>query len=144
RERSSTQVLVLRGLGKMVDGTFVPNYACALLFGRLPSLVLPGAKIRFLRFEGNEEGTGASWNAVKDAFIEGAIPRLIAGVEVLLDGQLRTFSKLDRQHRFSPSLEYPKEAWYEALVNACIHRSYGNGHMNMTTTIKMFDDRLVI
>lgn len=40
--------------------------------------------------------------------------------------------------------EYPKAAWYEAVVNACVHRSYGNGLRNSTVYIRMFDDRLEI
>src|SRR4029077_6800051 len=38
--------------------------------------------------------------------------------------------------------EYPRDAWYEAIVNACVHRSYGMKNMNVF--VKMFDDRLVI
>ena len=33
-------------------------------------------------------------------------------------------------------------AWYEALVNACVHRSYNLKNMNIF--IRMFDDRLEI
>ena len=35
-----------------------------------------------------------------------------------------------------------KKAWYEALVNACVHRSYNLKNMNIF--IRMFDDRLEI
>ena len=38
--------------------------------------------------------------------------------------------------------EYPPNAWSEALVNACVHRSYGLKNMNVF--VKMFDDKLVI
>src|SRR5205085_4440220 len=36
----------------------------------------------------------------------------------------------------------PKFAWYEAIVNACVHRSYGLKNMNIF--VKMFDNRLEI
>jgi len=38
--------------------------------------------------------------------------------------------------------EYPEEAWYEVVVNACAHRSYGLRNMNVM--VRMFDDRLVV
>jgi len=40
--------------------------------------------------------------------------------------------------------EYPKLAWYEAVVNACVHRSYGNGMKNLPVFVKMFDSHLLI
>jgi hypothetical protein len=61
-----------------------------------------------------------------------------------LESQLRTFSPLDKKMKFFPQPEYPKPAWYEAIVNACVHRSYGNGMKTMPIFVKMFDDRLVI
>jgi predicted HTH transcriptional regulator len=39
--------------------------------------------------------------------------------------------------------EYPKGAWLEAVVNACVHRSYGS-LKNMNIFIRMFDDRLEV
>jgi len=43
---------------------------------------------------------------------------------------------------FYSAPEYPRDAWYEALVNACVHRSYGLKNMNVF--VKMFDDKLTI
>ena len=64
--------------------------------------------------------------------------------EGVLKSQLRTFSRLGEGGKFFTSPEYPEFAWYEAIVNACVHRSYGNGMKNMTIFVKMFDDRLVV
>jgi ATP-dependent DNA helicase RecG len=102
----------------------------------------PGCKIRFLRFDGEWEGTGEKFNAVKDRWIEGPVAFLITEAESLLDQQLRDFSRLGPDGKFYTAPEYPKAAWYEAIVNACVHRSYGLKNMNIF--IKMFDDRLVI
>jgi ATP-dependent DNA helicase RecG len=55
---SREDVLCLNHLGEMRSGTFQPNLACALLFANDPRAVIPGARIRFLRFEGTQEGTG--------------------------------------------------------------------------------------
>jgi ATP-dependent DNA helicase RecG len=100
------------------------------------------AKIRFFRFDGIEEGTGSKFNAVKDFMIEGTIPYQLQRVEQILDAQVRDFTRLGQDGRFFTAPEYPKEAWYEAVVNACVHRSYGLKNMNVF--VKMFDDRLEV
>ena len=66
----------------------------------------------------------------------------IVDISELLSSQLREFSKLGEDGKFYTAPEYPLEAWYEAIVNACVHRSYGLKNMNIF--VKMFDDRLVI
>jgi len=72
------------------------------------------------------------------------VPSLIEQVAEALNSQLRTFSPLDANGKFFPVPEYPAVAWYEAVVNACVHRSYGNGMKNMPIFVKMFEDRLVV
>jgi len=135
-------VLSVRRLGKLSDGQFIPNKACALLFAKDPCREIPGCKIRFLRFDGKEEGTGERFNAVKDEWIEGTIPSLIVTAEKIIESQLREFSKLGRDGKFSTSPEYPKLAWYEAVVNACCHRSFNL--KNIPVFVRMFDDRLEV
>ena len=142
--RTTEEVLVLCHLGKRVSGGMQPNNACLLLFANDPVRLMPGCKIRFLRFEGEHEGTGKNYNAVKDEFLEGCVSELIRQAEQILESQLRTFSPLNTKGKFFPVPEYPKDAWYEAIVNACVHRSYGNGMKNMPIFVKMFDDRLVV
>jgi ATP-dependent DNA helicase RecG len=141
---SLTEILELRRLGRIRSGKFEPNVACALLFARDPMRVIPGCKVRFQRFEGEQEGTGGQYNAVKDFFIEGTVPEIIRQLEEALESQLRTFSPLNAKGKFFPLPEYPKPAWYEAVINACVHRSYGNGMKNLTIFVKMFDDRLEV
>jgi len=142
-DRSNESMLEYRRLGQRNSkGRFVPNTACALLFAKDPVAEFPGCKIRFLRFDGEWEKTGADFNAVKDLLIEGNVPSLIVNAEQMLVSQLREFSRLGPDSKFYSTDEYPKDAWYEAIVNACVHRSYGLRNMNIF--IKMFDDRLVI
>lgn len=143
-EHPDEDVLTLMRLGTMKEGAFVPSIACALLFAKDPRRVIPGGRIRFLRFEGEQEGSGDKWNPVKDEFVEGTVPSIIAQAERILDSQLRVFSRLAQDNKFFTQAEYPKTAWYEALVNACVHRSYGNGLRNIPIFVKMFDDRLII
>jgi ATP-dependent DNA helicase RecG len=137
------EILPLAHLGEIVKHVFQPNSACALLFAKQPTKHFPGCRIRFLRFDGEYEGAGPTWNAIKDVWLDdGPIPRLITATEAVMESQLRTFSKFGADGKFYTAPEYPKEAWYEALVNACVHRSYGL--KNMTIFVKMFDDRLVV
>lgn len=139
---STTQVLELRRLGCTEDNRFRPNIACCLLFAQDPGQLFAGCKVRFLRYQGEHEGTGEQYNVVKDEFIEGPIPTLISRTAELLRAHLRDFSRLGKDGHFYTVPEYPREAWFEALVNACVHRSYG--FKNMAVVVKMFDDRLVV
>jgi ATP-dependent DNA helicase RecG len=136
------EILEQRRLGKRKGNSFLPNVACELMFAKDPVIRFPGCKIRFLRFDGEHEGTGDKFNAVKDIWLEGPVPKLIVAAETTLDSQLRTFNRLGPDGKFYTAPEYPKLAWYEAIVNAVVHRSYGLRNMNIF--VKMFDDRLVI
>ena len=131
-----------RRLGVIKQGTFIPNTACALVFARDPEQLFPGCKIKFLRYEGEGEKSGAQYNVTKTIPIEGPIPKLIAQASTVLKSQLREFSRMGEDQLWYSAPEYPPNAWYEALVNACVHRSYGLRNMNVF--IKMFDDKLVI
>ncbi len=138
----ASEILEYQHLGKRKGGSFRPNTACVLLFAKDPISLFPGCKIRFLRYEGEHEGTGEGLNIIKDQDVVGTVPVIIAKMEGILDSQLRTFSKLGKDGKFYTAPEYPKMAWYEAIVNACVHRSYALKTMNIF--VKMFDDRLEI
>ncbi len=144
KKHSKEDILALAHLGMKKPGRsgFIPNMACALLFANDPRLRFPGCFIRFLRFDGEEEGSGEKFNAVKDIHLYGNIPALLVAAEKTLNDQLRDFSRLGKDGKFFTAPEYPKPAWYEAIVNACVHRSYSLRTMNVF--VKMFDDRLEV
>lgn len=141
-DRSEEEILVLRHLATTTRGRIVPNLACALLFAKDPTAIVPGCRIRFLRYDGVVEKTGEDYNAIKSEWIEGTVPELIVNAEKIIDTQVRDFSRLGKDNKFYSFPEYPKAAWYEAIVNACVHRSYAMKGMNIF--VKMFDDKLVI
>ena len=141
-EHRDVELLVHRRLGRMRDGVFVPNIACAVLFARDPRGLFPGCKVRFLRIDGEFELTGDQYNVVKDVSVEGPIPHLINRTAEILTSHLREFQRFGDTGQFSIVPEYPKSAWFEAIVNACVHRTYGLKNMNIF--VKMFDDKLVI
>ena len=135
------EVLESMRLGKIRDGKFRPNNICALMFARDPQEVFPGNYIHFLRYEGTSEGVGKQYNVTKDRMISGNIMELIAGASQVLDATLREFTEF-RSGKFHQVPEYPHDAWYELIVNACVHRSY---HAKTEPIfIKMFDDRLIV
>lgn len=136
-------ILANNQLGEQNQDGFRPYLACALLFAKKPKFVISGAYIRFLRFDGKEQGSGSKWNATKDETINGTIPTQINECAALLRSQLRDFSKLING-KFYTAPEYPDEAWYEAIVNACVHRTYSNGLRNSPIFVRMFDDRLEV
>lgn len=142
QDHTDIELLVHRRLGKIKGGKFTPNNACALLFARDPLGIFPGCKILFLRVDGEIEQSGDQYNVIKREPFEGTIPAMIEQASSFLRSQLREFSRLGPDGKFFSALEYPDPAWTEALVNACVHRSYGLRNMN--TFLKMFDDRLEI
>jgi ATP-dependent DNA helicase RecG len=142
-ELSIEELLELRHLGKITPDGFTPNNACVLLFAKDPQRAFPGCKIRFLRFETESEGTGERWNPTRDSSIDiGPIPLQIEEAVRIIDSQIRTFTRLGSDNKFHTEPEYPRTAWFEALVNACVHRSYNIRNMNIF--VKMFEDRFEI
>lgn len=139
---TNEEILQKQNLGTLELGVFTPNLACAIIFAKDPRKVCPGARIRFQRFSGRDEGTGSNYNLIHDNFIEGPLPNLILEADKEVTRQMRNFTRLDKDGRFHTRPEYPKNAWIEAIVNACVHRSYN--YRNMNVFVKMFDDRFVV
>ena len=92
---SDIEVLAQRRLGTISNGVFQPNVACALAFASDPVNLFPGCQIRFLRFDGEFEKSGADYNAVKTIPVEGALPRLLEETANILTSQLRDFTRLE-------------------------------------------------
>lgn len=141
-ERTDEEILQYRRLGKPHDGNFRANNAAALLFAKDSLERFPGCKVRFIQFDGDVEGTGAKYNGVKDIWIEGTIPQIIDQARSVIRNQIRDYVRLGADGRFFRGPEYPEEAWFEAVVNACVHRSYNM--RNRTVFVKMFASRLEI
>jgi ATP-dependent DNA helicase RecG len=140
-EISDEQILESMRLGRLKDGIFTPNNVCALTFARDPQQVFPGAYVHFLRYNGTEEKTGRDYNVIKDRMIGGSILEIIKDASSTLGANLREFTEYKRG-KFYQTPEYPNDAWYEVIVNACVHRSY---HARTRPVfVKMFDDHLIV
>ncbi len=92
--------------------------ACAILvFGKCPSDFFPRSRVRFLRYEGIQEGLGYKMNIIKDIVIEGNLPTLINKTFEIIGNQLREYTRLGNDSKFETIPEYPEFVWQEAIVN---------------------------
>jgi ATP-dependent DNA helicase RecG len=139
---SIADVLQLCKLGKKLAVGFEPNLACAILFAKDSRYIVPGAFIRVFRYEGVEEGFGQRMNAVADQIFDGPLSVQISNAERFVESQIRNFTRLGRDARFMTKPEYPKDVWFEAIINACVHRSYNLKNMNIF--VKIFENKMVI
>lgn len=138
---SNEEILRSSHLAKARDDKVICNNACALLFANDVQTVFPGCYVHFLRFEGNEAKSGSEYNVIKDRLISGNIIDIIRDTASLIDNNLREFTDF-RDGKFVTVPEYPRDAWYEMLVNAVVHRSY---HIKSAPVfVRLFDNRLEI
>ena len=141
-DTSPEDILTQRKLGVVDAGVFRPRLAGLLALGKDPIEVIPGSKIRFIRYEGSEERTGQQLNVIKDAAFVGPVPVIIRDAISMVLSQLREFRALKDDGSFELRDEYPHDCVREAIVNASVHRSYGL--RNAPVFVRMFDDRLEI
>lgn len=135
------EILESMRLGRIRAGKFWPNNICTLMFSKDPQQTFPGAYVHFLRYEGIEEKSGSEYNVIKDRMIGGTVLEMIADTSRTLDANLREFTEF-KGGKFHQVPEYPHDAWYELIVNACVHRSY---HARTEPIfVKMFDDHLIV
>ncbi|MEE4209814.1 MAG: ATP-binding protein [Parvularcula sp.] len=142
QDRSIEDILAIRHLGEIKRSQFFPNKALALLAGRNVRALIPGCRVRIQRFEGIVEGQGSTYSPSIDRFVEGNVVTLIERSSSILDNIIRDFTYLGKDSKFVTTKEYPRTAWFEALVNAVVHRSYILSGTDIT--VKLFEDRMVI
>ena len=131
-----------KGFIKEKDGNIQISVAAILLFGKNPQKFLPRARIRFIRYEGNEEKFGTEMNVIKDVIFEGTLLRMINDAIAYLDTQVKEKTYLGPDGTFITDEEYPKFVRQELIVNAVTHRAYSITGTDIQ--IKMFDDHMVV
>ena len=139
---SNEEVLKARGFLREKDGEYHLTKAGMLLFGKNPSIYLPSARVRVLKFEGTEFKVGTEMNIIKDRTFDKCLFKILEQAREFINSQLREFTHLSPDGVFETVPEYPEFAWYEGLVNAVCHRDYSNSGEYII--IKLFDDRLEI
>ena len=136
------EVLIARGYLREVSGKLKFTNAGMLLFGLNPSKYLPCARLRVIKFEGNDFQTGSSMNIIKESTFDKNLYRILNEAKTFINSQLREFSFLGSNGLFEKHPEYPEFAWYEGIVNAVTHRDYSNSGEQIL--VKIYNNRMEI
>jgi ATP-dependent DNA helicase RecG len=140
---SDEEILADRHLGSLnTKGAFTPSVALVLLAAKDPAKTIPGCRIRIQRFATTEEGSGSSYNPIRERYVEGNVVKLITEAAAVIEDFIYDVTWLSRDGRFVTTKEYPRWAWLECLVNACVHRSYSFSGTEIT--VKLFPDRMEV
>lgn len=135
-------VLEDRMLGKPVAGHFVGFNSLTLLAGKKPGMVIPGCRVRIIRFRNIDNNFGDNYNPILDATVEGNVVTMIEGAIKIIEDTIYPVTWLNKDAKFVTTPEYPKYAWFESLVNALVHRSYSFSGSDVF--VRFFPDRLEI
>ncbi|MBO9354444.1 hypothetical protein GG851_10590 [Bordetella petrii] len=136
------EVLLDRMLLQREGDGFVPLNALVLLAANSPRRTIPGCRLRVQRFGSTSEGSGETYSPLQDRFIEGNVVRIISESSRLISDWIYDVTWLNKEGKFVTTPEYPRWAWFEAIVNACVHRSYNFSGTEIT--VKIFPDRLEV
>lgn len=138
----NVSVLKARGYLREIKGETKFTNAGMLLFGKNPSIYFPCARLRVIKFEGNDFQTGTAMNIVKEKTFDKNIYKILAESKDFINSQLREFSYLNKDGVFEKHPEYPEFAWYEGIVNAVTHRDYSN--VGEQILVKIYNNRMEI
>ena len=125
-----------------VQGLEKVSVVAVLLFGKAPQNYFPRARVRFIRYEGTDEKTGAQMNVIKDVSFEGTILEMVRKAIAFVSTQIKEHTYLGKGGLFVTDSEYPEFVRQEIIVNAVAHRDYSIKGTDIQ--IKMFDGRLVV
>ena len=85
---SNEQVLKARGFLVEDNGKLCLTKAGMLLFGKNPSVYLPSARVRVLKFEGTNFQVGTEMNIVKDRTFDKCLYRILEEARDFINSQL--------------------------------------------------------
>ncbi len=139
---SNDDILLDRHLLKQASGALKPLNSLVLLSANDPSLTIPGCRVRIQRFATMVEGSGEGYSPLRDKVVEGNLVKIIRDAQEVIAQQIFDVTWLNKDGKFVTTPEYPQWAWFEALINACVHRSYSFSGTDIT--VKMFPDRMEI
>jgi len=142
RDWGDEEILLDRCLLRRNAGQIRPTNALVLMAAKSPRRTIPGCRLRIQRFAGTTEGSGESYAPLQDRVIEGNVVHIIKEAGDIIENFIYDVTWLNQEGKFVTTPEYPKWAWFEAIVNACVHRSYS--FSGSDTTVKLFSDRMEI
>jgi ATP-dependent DNA helicase RecG len=108
--------------------------ACILLFGKRPSKYIRTANIKIGKF-GETDADLISHDVIDGNILE--MPDKV--MEILKTKYLHSIISYEGIERVE-KLEYPEKAIREALLNAIVHRNYGD---NTDVTISVYDNKII-
>ena len=143
-ETDNDDISVLQARGYLVEAKGEVKFTNAgmLLFGKNPSVYFPCARLRVIKFEGDDFQTGTSMNVVKEKTFDKNLYKILTEAKEFINSQLREFSYLNQDGVFEKNPEYPEFAWYEGIVNAVTHRDYSN--IGEQIIVKIYNSRMEI
>jgi ATP-dependent DNA helicase RecG len=139
---TNEEVLVDRNLLTRSESGVKPVNALVLMAANRPGLSIPGCRVRVQRFDTPTEGAGERYSPLRDKTIEGNLVKIIQDAREAISSIIFDVTWLNADGKFVTTPEYPQWAWFEALVNACVHRSYSFSGTEIT--VKIFPDRMEI
>ena len=139
---AETYLRTNKGYVTTVNGVDKVSGAAILLFGKDPQKFFQRARIRIVRYDGDEERFGREMNVVKDVSFEGRIVEMTQKAIDFVDTQIKEYSFLGEDARFVTIPQYPLFCWTELIVNAVAHRDYSI--LGTDILVKIFDHHYVV
>jgi ATP-dependent DNA helicase RecG len=139
---SNEDLLIDRRLLKRDSGKLRALNSLVLLAAKDPGTTIPGCRVRIQRFPTEAEGQGQSYSPQRDRTIEGNIVKILRESAETISALIYDVTWLNDQGKFVTTPEYPPYAWFEAVVNALVHRSYN--FSGSEVFVKLFPDRMEI
>jgi len=127
---------------RTVRGEEKVSVAAILLFGKDVQRFFPRARIRVVRFYGDEERFGREMNVVKDVEFGGNLLDMTKKALDFIATQIKEYSFLGEGAKFVTIPQYPEFCWTELIVNAVVHRDYSI--MGTDIIVKIFDNHLIV
>lgn len=127
---------------RIVRGEEKISVAAILLFGKNTQQFFPRARIRVVRFYGDEERFGREMNVVKDVEFGGNLLDMTKKTLDFIATQIKEYSFLGEGAKFVTIPQYPEFCWTELVVNAVVHRDYSI--LGTDIIVKIFDNHLVV
>ena len=139
---AATYLRTNKGYITTVNGVEKVSGAAILLFGKDPQKFFQRARIRIVRYLGDEERFGREMNVVKDVMFEGRILDMTQKAIDFVDTQIKEYTFLGEDARFVTIPQYPPFCWTELIVNAVAHRDYSI--LGTDIMVKIFDHHYVV
>ena len=115
-----------------------PTVAAALLFGRLPSKVIPSALIRCSKYDGDNKATSRDWHNCDGPLLD----QILGARDFIADNIRRREMPVGSSMQSTISYEYPMVCIREILANAVCHRNYEDQERLIYVTL--FSNRIEI